>query len=107
MIRIHKESTAFKYGSLKYLIGDYNLIGYVRFFEDDHYITLINNNDYEVDREYSVWESGIPRECEMERIVQTDSEGFTTDIVKCPVEGGKLHIVLPKKSAVVLRYRLV
>lgn len=106
MIRIHKESTAFKYGSLKYLIGDYNLIGYVRFFEDDHYITLINNNDYEVDREYSVWESGIPRECEMERIVQTDSEGFTTDIVKCPVEGGKLHIVLPKKSAVVLRYRL-
>ena len=107
MIRIHKESTAFKYGSLKYLIGDYNLIGYVRFFEDDHYITLINNNDYEVDREYSVWESGIPRECEMERIVQTDSEGFTTDIVKCPIEGGKLHIVLPKKSAVVLRYRLV
>lgn len=106
MIRIHKESTAFKYGSLKYLIGDYNLIGYVRFFEDDHYITLVNNNDYEVDREYSVWESGIPRECEMERIVQTDSEGFTTDIVKYPVEGGKLHIVLPKKSAVVLRYRL-
>ena len=106
MIRIHKESTAFKYGSLKYLIGDYNLIGYVRFFEDDHYITLVNNNDYEVDREYSVWESGIPRECEMERVVQTDSEGFTTDIVKYPVEGGKLHIVLPKKSAVVLRYRL-
>ena len=106
MIRIHKESTAFKYGSLKYLIGDYNLIGYVRFFEDDHYITLVNNNDYEVDREYSIWESGIPRECEMERIVQTDSEGFTTDIVKYPVEGGKLHIVLPKKSAVVLRYRL-
>ena len=106
MIRIHKESIAFKYGSLKYLIGDYNLIGYVRFFEDDHYITLVNNNDYEVDREYSVWESGIPRECEMERIVQTDSEGFTTDIVKYPVEGGKLHIVLPKKSAVVLRYRL-
>ena len=105
MIRIHKESNAFKFGSLKYLVGDYNLLGFVRFYDRDHYITLVNNNDYELDREYSVWESGIPRECEMERIIQTDESGFTTDVVKCPVVGGKLRILLPKKSAVVLRFR--
>lgn len=105
MIRIHKESDAFKFGSLKYLVGDYNLLGFVRFYDRDHYITLVNNNDYELDREYSVWESGIPRECEMERIIKTDESGFTTDIVKCPVVGGKLRILLPKKSAVVLRFR--
>ncbi|MBO5451675.1 MAG: glycoside hydrolase family 13 protein [Lachnospiraceae bacterium] len=105
MIRIHKESDAFKFGSLKYLLGDYNLLGFVRFYDRDHYITLVNNNDYELEREYSVWESGIPRECEMERIIQTDESGFTTDVVKCPVVGGKLRILLPKKSAVVLRYR--
>lgn len=105
MIRIHKESDAFKFGSLKYLVGDYNLLGFVRFYDRDHYITLVNNNDYELEREYSVWESGIPRECEMERIIQTDESGFTTDVVKCPVVGGKLRILLPKKSAVVLRYR--
>ena len=104
MIRIHKESDAFKFGSLKYLVGDYNLLGFVRFYDRDHYITLVNNNDYELDREYSVWESGIPRECEMERIIQTDESGFTTDVVKCPVVGGKLRILLPKKSAVVLRF---
>ncbi|MGN0246006.1 MAG: glycoside hydrolase family 13 protein [Lachnospiraceae bacterium] len=105
MIRIHKESDAFKFGSLKYLVGDYNLLGFVRFYDRDHYITLVNNNDYELDREYSVWESGIPRECEMKRIIQTDESGFTTDVVKCPVVGGKLRILLPKKSAVVLRFR--
>ena len=105
MIRIHKESDAFKFGSLKYLVGDYNLLGFVRFYDRDHYITLVNNNDYELDREYSVWESGIPRECEMERIIKTDESGFTTEIVKCPVVGGKLRILLPKKSAVVLRFR--
>ena len=105
MIRIHKESDAFKFGSLKYLVGDYNLLGFVRFYDRDHYITLVNNNDYELEREYSVWESGIPRECEMERIIKTDESGFTTDVVKCPVVGGKLRILLPKKSAVVLRYR--
>ncbi len=104
MIRIHKESDAFKFGSIKYLVGDYNLLGFVRFYDRDHYITLVNNNDYELDREYSVWESGIPRECEMERIIQTDESGFTTDVVKCPVVGGKLRILLPKKSAVVLRF---
>jgi len=105
MIKIHKDSTAFKYGSLKYLVGDYNLIGYVRFYEKDHYIIIVNNNDYEVNREYSVWESGIPKRCELDRLMLTYEDGYSTEVVKYPVENGKLNLTLPKKSAIVLRSR--
>ena len=105
MIRIHKESRALKTGSLKYLAGDYNLIGYVRFFEDEHYVIIVNNNEGPVEREYSLWESGIPRECELERIMLTDEQGFTTGIEKIQVSAGKITLKLEKTSAVVLRHK--
>lgn len=105
MIRIHKESKAFLYGSLKYVASDYNLIGYARFCDEDHYLIFVNNNDHELSKEFSVWESGIPRECEMEQIMLTEEKGYTTQRQKHIVEAGKLRLVLPKTSAIVLRYR--
>ena len=105
MIRIHKESKAFLYGSLKYVASDYNLIGYARFCDEDHYLIFVNNNDHELSKEFSVWESGIPRECEMEQIMLTEEKGYTTQLQKHIVEAGKLRLVLPKTSAIVLRYR--
>ncbi|MCR5654672.1 MAG: glycoside hydrolase family 13 protein [Lachnospiraceae bacterium] len=105
MIRIHKESEAFRGGSLKYLASDYNLIGYVRFFGYEHYVILINNNDHEVEKTFSVWESGIKKDCEMEQVMCTDANGFTTELVKRPVVGGKLKLTLPPLCGMVLRYR--
>lgn len=105
MIRIHKESKAFLYGSLKYVASDYNLIGYARFCDEEHYLIFVNNNDHELSKEFSVWESGIPRECEMEQIMLTEEKGYTTQLQKHIVEAGKLRLVLPKTSAIVLRYR--
>lgn len=105
MIKIHKESNAFLYGSLKFVASDYNLIGYARFCDEDHYLVFINNNDHEITKEFSVWESGIPKECEMEQIMLTEENGYTTQVQKHIVEAGKLRLVLPKISAIVLRYR--
>lgn len=105
MIRIHKESNAFLYGSLKFLASDYNLIGFVRFCDDDHYLIIINNNEREVEKEFSVWESGIPRDCEVEQIMLTEDTGYSTRIKRHPVLGGKLKLTLPKTSAIVLRHR--
>jgi alpha-glucosidase len=105
MIRIHKESNAFLYGSLKYLASDYNLIGYIRFCDDDHYIIIINNNNHDVEKEFSVWEAGIPKTCELEQIMLTHADGYTTEITMHPVESGKIKLLLPKTSAIVLRHR--
>ncbi len=104
MIRIHKESPAFKIGSLKYLAGDYNLIGYVRFYEDEHYVVIVNNNENEMERDFSVWESGIPMECNLTRVMLTGPDGFTVEEEEIPVTAGKIHIKLDKTSAIILRY---
>ncbi len=105
MIKIHKESNAFLYGSLKYLASDYNLIGYVRFCDRDHYIIIVNNNDHEIEREFSVWESGIPKRCQVEQIMMTDDTGYTTKVMPHSVLAGKLKLKLPKTSVTILRHR--
>ena len=105
MIKIHKESEAFLSGSLKFLLSEYNMIGYTRFYKDEHYIIVINNNSHEVEKEFSVWETGIPKECQVEQIMLTEDAGYTTEIKIHDVVAGKLKLKMPKTSAIVLRHR--
>ncbi|MCM1136771.1 MAG: glycoside hydrolase family 13 protein [Clostridium sp.] len=105
MIRIHKGSPAILTGSIKYISFDYNILGYGRFNRREAVAVLINNNDYEVTRRVSVWPLGIPKECVFERLMLTTAEGFTTERQSCPVKDGILEIMLPKTSAVVLKYK--
>lgn len=106
MIRIHKESPEILTGSLKYLIGEYNIIGYGRFNKNGQTIVVVNNNDYEVEKEISVWHLGIPREgVSMKRLMLTHADGFTTDEEDYPVTGGKVSLKLPPVSAIVLRHK--
>lgn len=105
MIRIHKENPEILTGSLKYLIGEYNIIGYGRFNKNGQTVVVVNNNDYEVTKEISVWHLGIPREgVTMKRLMLTHAGGFTTDEENYPIAGGKISLKLPPTSAIVLRH---
>ena len=104
VIRMHKENEEFRTGSLKWMLSDYNMIGYARFNRDRHSAVIINNNSYEVTKEISVWELGIPRESMMTRIMFTDREGFHTKAVSYPVHAGKVTVTLPAESGIVLQY---
>ena len=63
---------------------------------------LINNNEYDMEREVSVWELDIPKETVMHRLIQTSEQGYDTRRVEYPVSGGKVRLLLPKTSATVL-----
>lgn len=104
MIKVHKSSNALLCGNLKFLASDFNLIGYARFSDDDHYVIMVNNNNKEITKELSVWECGIPKNCEMEQVMLTHAEGYTTEIVKHKVEIGRISLNLPPTSVMVLRY---
>jgi len=104
MIRIHKENKEFLTGSLKYLLGEYNLIGYGRFNRNEQSVILINNNDHPVTKDLSVWEIGIPKETILHQLILSSDEGFTTEKKEHPVIGGKITITLPKTSVVVLKH---
>ena len=104
MIKIHKESKELLTGSLKYLIGEYNIMGYGRFNRQSQTVVVVNNNDHEVTREISVWHLGIPKESVMKRLILTYKDGFTTEAQDYVVKAGKLTLTLPPTSAIVLRH---
>ena len=104
IIRIHKSHKEFLTGSLKYLESDYNVIGYGRFNREGQSVILVNNNDYEITKELSVWYFGIPKECALNRLILTSSEGFTVEPKEYPVISGKIKVTLPPTSAIILRH---
>ena len=105
IIRIHKENQELLTGSLKYMLADYNIIGFGRFNREEQTLVVVNNNDYEITKEMTVWDMGVPRECVMERLMLTTAEGFETNIVEYPVVSGKVRITLSKTSAIILKHR--
>lgn len=105
MIRIHKENAEILTGSLKYIDGDYNILGYGRFNRKSVTVVIVNNNDHEVTREVAVWHLGIPKESVVKSLMFTTDEGFSTEAHEYPVIAGKLTITLPKTSAIVLNYK--
>lgn len=104
IIKIHKQNKEFLTGSLKYMEADYNVIGYGRFTRDEQSVILVNNNDYEITKELSVWYLGIPKECILKRLILTTAEGYTTENKEYPVISGKITVTLPPTSAIVLKY---
>ncbi len=105
MIRIHKENSEILTGSLKYIDGDYNILGYGRFNKKSVTVVIVNNNDHEVTREIAVWHLGIPKESVVKSLMLTTDEGFSTEMHEYPIVGGKLTVTLPKTSAIVLNYQ--
>ena len=104
VIQIHKQNPEFLKGSLKYILEDYNVIGYGRFTKDSQSVILVNNNDHEVTQSLSVWYIGIPKECMLKQLLITTAEGFSTVSKEYPVVAGKVKITLPATSAVILQH---
>ena len=104
IIRIHKKNKELLTGSLKYIEADYNIIGYGRFTDKEASVVLVNNNNYEITKQLSVWYLGIPKKCTMKQLILTTSDGYTTEQKEYPVAAGKVTVTLPPTSAIVLKY---
>lgn len=104
MIRIHKEHEEIRTGSLKYIDGDYNVLGYGRFNRRAVTAVMVNNNDHEITREVSIWHLGIPKESVVKRLMLTTENGYNVAECEYPVVGGKITLTLPKTSAIILHY---
>lgn len=101
IIKIHKSRPELRTGSLKPIIGEFNLIAFGRFSDSSRTLTVINNNDHEVTRKLEVWALGVPKEAKMVRVMLTDENGFTTEPVEYKVEGGRLEVTLGRTSAAI------
>ena len=104
IIRLRKENEELRTGSIKYVGSDYNYIAYGRFNKEGQSLILINNNDYPVYKEISVWEIGTLKTGKMKVLLQTNEDGYTMEGSEYEMSAGKIRIELPKTSATILKY---
>ncbi len=105
MIRIHKENPEILNGSIKYMGHDFNYLAYGRFNNEGRSIVLVNNGDNAITKEVYVYDVGVPKEAVLKQLIETNENGFSTEIKMYPVVNGKITITLPKTSAVVLTHK--
>jgi alpha-glucosidase len=95
LIRIHKDYQVFKTGSIMFLKGQYKLIGYGRFDENDKIVVMINSSDEVREADIPVWRMGIIQETRMARLMLSDREGYSDEAKVYPVVNGLIHIECP------------
>jgi len=104
MIAIRKNCPELKTGSIKSLGEDQGYIAYGRFSKAGQTAVFVNNNDYEISKEVSVWTLGIMKETVLVRQMLTHRDGFEDAPTEYKVECGKVKVTLPPFSVLVLRH---
>ena len=105
-IHIHKHNRALKKGSFKALLGEYNVIAYGRFLEDNIIAVGINNNDVEKELKIPVWQLGVADgEC-MESLLVSNRDSYNVGKLEYPVVNGRLVVTLPPFGAGIFRKKL-
>ena len=102
MIRIHKENPVLAHGSIKFLLGEHNVIVYGRFSETQRIVAAFNNSDEEKEVTIPVWQIGVFPGYILRRIMLTSSEGYTMDQEEYTVVSEDLALKLPARGAMVL-----
>ena len=103
LIAIHKAYQALRTGSLKFVYGAYGVIGFGRFNEEEQFVILVNNNDYEVNVQVSVWQLGVLPGRALVRMLYTNTKGFGVDMALYYPEDGILSMRLWPFSSIVLK----
>ena len=103
-IRMHRELPVLKYGSLKKLKEDYNLISFGRFNENEQVVVVINNNNENKKVEIPVWETGISRSIDttMTRILDSNAIAYDMEQKEYQVVAGYLELEMSPLEAIVL-----
>ena len=104
-IRIHKESSALRQGSLEILYGANNVVSYARFNESEKIVVVVNRGEAKKYVEIPVWRAEVPMKTEMEQLIYSFEDGYSTDVVLLPVDEGNLTIEMGKNSVAILRYK--
>ncbi len=104
LIRLRKENSALRTGSIIRIDSDYNYLAYGRFDEENGCLILVNNNQRAITKDVSVWEIGAPRHGGlMHTLLQSSQNGYALGGETYEVHGGKIVLTLPAESATVLQ----
>lgn len=102
-IALHKKYEVLKSGSIKFLVGEKNVIVYGRFDTKEQMIILINNDVKSRELEIPAWEIGLTYNSELKTIMKTANSSFTLRDYYYKMDGNYLKLSMEAKSALVLK----
>lgn len=76
LIKLRKEHSALRYGSLQKLVGEYGIIAYGRFNKQEKLVVAYNNLEEEKEVALPVWQIGIAERNSMEVLLETNRSGY-------------------------------
>ena len=103
LIRLHKEYQVIRTGSILFLLGEYNLISFGRFDEDDKIVVVINRGEEERQVNIPVWRLGVAYQTRMARLFITNREGYSDEMKMYEVDNGIIHVICPPVSGIVIK----
>ena len=99
MTGIHNRIPALKWGALKPLLADYQVIAYGRIDGEYKCVTVLNNDQTERHIEVPVWELGIDDDTRLSRIMMSTEQGYNAGVLPASVRDGKLVLLMPPVSS--------
>ncbi len=105
IIALHRSSDALRYGSVKFLEGDHNVLCYGRFTRKQQFVVIINNDDQARAVDTLVTAVGIEDEAVLVQRMYTTQDSYSTAPVEYQVHEGRLKLTLPKWSGLILENR--
>lgn len=103
MIKMRKEYKALKTGSFKFLYGDYGVIAYGRWDNNNKLVIAVNNTSDEKQLTIPVWEIGITNEEKIQRLIMTTYDSINVKKQILDVKENNVKVILPLYSSVVFK----
>lgn len=104
-IRIHKDSTALRFGSLEILGGEGKVLMYGRFDDSETVVVVVNAGGEPAGVKVPVWRVDVPMNGTMTRLLYSYEDGYNVKEGKYLVTDGKLSLKMGAHAVMVLRYK--
>ena len=106
-INIHKNNKALRRGSFRALYGEYNVVAYGRFLEENILTIVVNNNSNEKEIKVPVWQLGVYDGDIMESLMISNHDSYNVGKVDYLVKDGKITVTLPGFGAGIFRKKVM
>ena len=98
-INLHKRHKSLRYGSLIPILGERNLIAYIRAVKDEQMLVVIYTGSEEIDVDIPVWLMGLKNKDSLVRVMLTEETSYNVGEYAIEVKGTSAKLKLKKNTA--------